>query len=166
MALISNSAILRPHSRTAETIRCLMKPLEFALLVPLACTSVLLGQTTAESPRFTLAITADKARVTKGADVEIVIEMTICSINRAHTRSVSGNLTRRARRKGLIRLESIRAPSPSPSFLVRKHPRKINLHHTNGLDSLEGRSCFAFRSPFACDSKHRRGRQRPKSMTV
>ena len=104
MALISNSAILRPHSRTAETIRCLMKPLEFALLVSLACTSVLLGQTKSESPRFTLANTADKARVTKGADVEIVIEMTICSINRAHIRSVSGNLTRRARRKGLIRL--------------------------------------------------------------
>ena len=54
----------------------LMKALGFALVVPLACTSVLLAQAPPENPKFTLAINTDKAQVTKGQDVVISIKIT------------------------------------------------------------------------------------------
>jgi len=61
-------------------MRYLMTALSLALLVPLPCTSMIRAEAP-EKPRFTLAIHTNKAQVTKGEDVEIVIKITNISVD-------------------------------------------------------------------------------------
>jgi hypothetical protein len=56
-------------------MKLFIRALGLALAVLLVCTSIIVAQAPPENPKFALAISTDKAQITKGEDVVIVIKM-------------------------------------------------------------------------------------------